>query len=469
MENFRSNLLSYQKKAFEKLKDLDTACLFLEPGLGKTITAIAIANEWMRSDKCDSIFIFTKKHLVQTWNDEFKMHTLIKPITPSLRNGGLRYSFFPKNSVHILHYQAGFKHLQMIKFIVSKYKIGIILDECQVIKNQDSSITGTISQIIRFAKKRLIMSGTPVANRPFDLISQLAVLGLKLPGVLSTKAALDIPRNDIRSQFAKLELNISSMKKRFEKITFSYTKKQLELDGLIVRKNESLLTLKLGQTQKKIYEQQLPSNLDFANTSQKNRRAWIVKTIIKLCKVCSGIDIKKANIVSQTTKEQVLIKEAKKSRSRKESFIIWTSFVKTADNLTETLKCFNVFKIHGMIPQAKRDSIINEFKSTPGSILVATMQSCKEGLNLQNATKCFFHDLSFRLDDMLQAQDRIHRINQTKPVYIFYMVYKNTIEEWIYKLFQLKKHFSIDIFNNSKSLNENFIFHSSNSLRAYLR
>lgn len=468
MHKFKSKLLKYQKAAVEKLKDLNTACLFLEPGLGKTITAISIANEWMQKKECNSILIFTKKHLVQTWNTEFKSHTFIKPILPSTKNGSLRYSFFPNNSVHILHYQAGFKHLQIIKFIVLKYKIGVILDECQVIKNKDSRITDTIKQISRFATKRLIMSGTPIANRPFDLISQLAILGQNLKGTPSRKATLDIPRNDIRNNFSRLELNINSIKNKLEKISFTYTKRQLEEDGLIVKKNEKLLLLELNKNQRRIYNQQLPSNSELANTSQKNRRSWIVKTIIKLCKVCSGLDQTRTK-KEFTEKEKILIKEAIKAKAKNESFIVWTFFIKTADNIFETLNRFHVFKIHGKIPQNKRDAIISEFKSTPRSVLVATMQSCKEGLNLQNATKCFFHDLSFRLDDMLQAQDRIHRINQKKPVSVTYMVYKNTIEEWIYKLYQLKKHFSIDIFNNSKKLNDEFIFSSSNSLRGYLR
>ena len=124
--------------------------------------------------------------------------------------------------------------------------------------------------------------------------------------------------------------------------------------------------------------------------------------------------------------------------------------------------------MNGTLNIEKRNRVIDAFKQTSPSVLIATMQSCKEGLNLQNATYAYFYDLSLKLEDILQAQDRIHRLSQKEDVFIKFLFYKNTIESWILDLFKLKKHFSVDIFNNFLRLNPDKVFGTSHELSKYL-
>lgn len=463
----KSQLMSYQKDAFKKLKDNERGCLFFEPGLGKTITAIAIAKYWLNESVCDTVFVFTKKHLVKTWEEEFLIHTNEKPILPIGKNNSFSYSFFPKNTVHILHYQSGFSILFLLKQILKEYKVGIILDECQVIKNCDTKITKIIFEIAENANRKLIMSGTPVANRPYDLISQLAFLEKNKYFKNITKRQLDLPQNNLKCNFTNLEKRIAFLKSEIDKISYTYTKEKLLSSGNIVKKTEKTILFKLNKRQKYEYNSILPSNLELARHKGSKRNAWIIQSISRLVQVCS--ETKKTSFDEKSEKEKYLLEQAAACKEKGESFIVWTSFVSTCDRLACILKKFNVYKVHGRINQNARNRAIADFKRTKSSILIATMQSCKEGLNFQNAVKCYFYDPALRLDDILQAQDRIHRVNQKKPVFVYYLIYKQTIECWIHKLHELKKHFSIDIFNNSQKLNENYIFDSSNLLRDYLK
>jgi SNF2 family DNA or RNA helicase len=311
------------------------------------------------------------------------------------------------------------------------------------------------------------MSGTPVANRPYDLISQLAFLGKNKQFKNYTKSQLDLPRNNIESNFSTLENRISELKAKIDEISFTYTKESLLKNGNIVKKTEQTLLFNLSKKQQHDYINILPSNLELARQDKNKRNAWIIQTIAKLVQVCS--ETRKTINEEKSEKEKYLLCEAARCKKRGESFIIWTSFVNTCDRLACILKDYNVYKVHGKISQDSRIKAITGFKRSKCSVLVATMQSCKEGLNLQNAVRCFFYDPALRLDDILQAQDRIHRINQKRPVFVYYLIYKNTIEQWIHKLHELKRHFSIDIFNNSQKLNAKYIFDSSNSLRGYLK
>ena len=65
----------------------------------------------------------------------------------------------------------------------------------------------------------------------------------------------------------------------------------------------------------------------------------------------------------------------------------------------------------------------------------------------------FFYDRGFSLDDYLQAQDRIHRISQTKECNIYNIMIRGSIDEWIHKLL-LSKEKAASLVQNDISLNE---------------
>jgi SNF2 family DNA or RNA helicase len=54
------------------------------------------------------------------------------------------------------------------------------------------------------------------------------------------------------------------------------------------------------------------------------------------------------------------------------------------------------------------------------------------------ANYAIFYDRSFSLDDYLQAQDRIHRISQTTTCYIYNLLIKDSIDEWVNELLSAK-------------------------------
>ena len=55
------------------------------------------------------------------------------------------------------------------------------------------------------------------------------------------------------------------------------------------------------------------------------------------------------------------------------------------------------------------------------------------------ANHAVFYDRSFSLDDYLQAQDRIHRISQTQPCYIWNLIATNSVDEWVDSLLNAKR------------------------------
>lgn len=73
------------------------------------------------------------------------------------------------------------------------------------------------------------------------------------------------------------------------------------------------------------------------------------------------------------------------------------------------------------------------------------------GINLTSADTCILHDLDFNPFNDLQAEDRCHRIGQTKPVTIIKMVTKATVDEDIYQMQERKTSMNAAILERSKS------------------
>lgn len=115
-----------------------------------------------------------------------------------------------------------------------------------------------------------------------------------------------------------------------------------------------------------------------------------------------------------------------------EKMIVWTAFTDNVDWLARELSDFGAVRVHGKRSFFERDLAIHSFKSDKScKILIATPAAAKEGLTLTVANHAVFYDRSFSLDDYLQAQDRIHRISQSRTCYITNLIATKSIDEWV--------------------------------------
>ena len=71
--------------------------------------------------------------------------------------------------------------------------------------------------------------------------------------------------------------------------------------------------------------------------------------------------------------------------------------------------------------------------------MITTPGVAREGLTLVEANYSIFFDRNFSLENYLQAQDRIYRISQKKECYIYKIIAKNSIDEWVDALLAAKE------------------------------
>lgn len=100
---------------------------------------------------------------------------------------------------------------------------------------------------------------------------------------------------------------------------------------------------------------------------------------------------------------------------------------------------FSYTRLDGSTQVSDRQSLVDEFNNDPNIfVFLLSTRAGGQGLNLTGADTVILHDLDFNPQMDRQAEDRCHRIGQSKPVTIYRLVTKDTVDESIYKIAQQK-------------------------------
>ena len=166
----------YQHEAFLAIKDKPYAAIFHEQGLGKTKIAIDLLLYWLDKRDIDTVMIVTKKTLVANWVGEFDTHTNLRPKVLDTKK---KSNYFVLNSaarVIITNFETISTEQDRLQLFLKTRNVAIIIDESTKIKNPESKLTQDFFAISALFKIKVIMTGTPVANRPYDIWAQIYFL-----------------------------------------------------------------------------------------------------------------------------------------------------------------------------------------------------------------------------------------------------------------------------------------------------
>ena len=163
-------------EAVNAIKDLEYAAIFHEQGLGKTKVAIDLIVYWLSNRLLDTALIVVKKGLLDNWQRELASHSQLVPRVLTNYRGGNFYVFNSPARVMLAHYEAVSAEKERMHLFLRTRNVGVILDESTKIKNPDAALTRTFLNLAPLFTRRVIMSGTPVSNRPHDIWSQIKFL-----------------------------------------------------------------------------------------------------------------------------------------------------------------------------------------------------------------------------------------------------------------------------------------------------
>jgi SNF2 family DNA or RNA helicase len=428
----------HQLDALEAIKDLPFAAVFHEQGLGKTKIGLDLALSWLARDIVDSVLIITKKGLVENWRSEVAEHSHLRPRVLSQDRNANFYAFNSPARLYLTHYETVLSERKRLELFLKTRRVGVLLDEAHKIKNPDAAVSKALHELSKGFGRRVIMTGTPVANRPYDLWSQVRFLdgGAALGHDFAAfKHEMDLANDLGRSpeRAAAFANELEGLFERIRPFSVRETKKSagVRLPDKTIRNIECALEAR----QAEIYDQfrdELAAIVVQGGRAVLDDAEGLLKRLLRLVQVASNpamIDQSYRSAPGKLPTLDALVHEAVDSR---EKIIVWTSFTENADLLARHLEEFGTGVVHGGLSMPRRQEALAAFKTDAEcQVLVATPGAAKEGLTLTMANHAVFFDRSFSLDDYLQAQDRIHRISQEKPCFVTNLVATGTVDSWV--------------------------------------
>lgn len=435
----------YQHEAFMAIRNLNYAAVFHEQGLGKTKIAIDLMLYWLQYRDIDTILIVTKKTLVPNWVNEIGAHTFLRPKVLGNNKGINFYAFNSSTRILITNFETVSCEKERMKLFLKTRNVAIIIDESTKIKNPESKLTQDFFELIDLFRIRLIMTGTPVANRPYDIWAQIYFLdkGKALgQDFKAFKRSCDLSNdlNDNTTKRNEFEYSVSAIFKLISHFTVRETKNS-GIISLPTKKYHDII-VNFTPVQQAMYTQ-IKDKMTI-ELHKNDKVIWdespeAIKRLLRLVQITSNPAVLDNTYSEISSKEKKLDELITSILGKNEQVIIWSIFTDNVDLFCKKYKEWGACKITGKMSIEDRVESISKFKSGRSKILFATPQSAKEGLTLTEANHAIFYDRGFNLDDYLQAQDRIHRISQQRECHIYNLMVEDSIDIWINQLLEAKQ------------------------------
>lgn len=443
----QAELRPYQQKGFEwmcLLNEIGAGGILADDmGLGKTLQTITfLAHQYELQPNAKHIIVCPAS-LIYNWSNE------LEKFAPHLKthifNGtqrSIEHFCEVKEDYQIMITSYGTLRSDIEQLKVIPWRT-LIADESQHMKNLTAQITKAVYQIP--AEQRFALSGTPVMNNTFDLYAQIDYL---LPDYLGSQEffkktyALPIDR----------DANEDKMK-QLQKLTSPYilrrSKEQVAKD--LPEKTEQIIWCTMSDEQQIAYnliKDQIKTNLfsGIQNEGFERSKINILAGITKLRQVCASPQLlQETNQYDSAVKIEVLLDNITKLQNDSKA-LVFSQFKGMLHLIAAQCKSLNIAYYHfdGDTPISERAKMVADFQSegNTAKLFLISLKSGNAGLNLTAADYVYLVDPWWNNAVEQQAIDRTHRIGQTKNVFAYKMICKNSIEEKIVNLQQAKKQLS---------------------------
>ncbi|MEZ0313810.1 MAG: DEAD/DEAH box helicase [Myxococcota bacterium] len=414
-EGLTAELRSYQQRGVDWLAFLRRAnlggILADDMGLGKTVQAITA--------------LTGRSLVVAPTSVLFNWHAELTRFRPNLRVG---MYYGPTRSL------ARDLDVVLTSYALLRLDIGelsaqhfdtIVLDEAQAIKNPDSQTTRAAYTLK--GDFRITLSGTPVENRLEELWSQMHFVN---PGLLGS-------RKDFDERYAKpIERAEPGAAERLRERVSPFVLRRLkrEVAPELPPRTEVVLRCELSETERAIYDViRAASMRDVVDklTGGQGNVMQALEALLRLRQVASHAAlVPGGEAILHSAKVDLLLEkldEAVADGHKALVFSQWTSLLDLVERpLNDALLPFT--RLDGST--ADRGAVVREFQNPDGPpIMLVSLKAGGTGLNLTAADHVFLLDPWWNPAVEDQAADRAHRIGQDKPVMVYRLVAKDTVEE----------------------------------------
>ena len=414
--------LPFQKAGIDFIDNQKNVLVADEMGLGKTIQAIGYIN--LNKD-IKTVLIICPASLKLNWKQELQKW-LIRPYNIEVLNGhGI-------TDITITNYESVKKYFS--ELTSQKWDL-LVLDESHYIKNYKAqrtqyitgfyedkkNKTGWINGLKDYAIQKILLSGTPVLNRPMELFTQLKVLGNEMG----------------KNPFAFRDRYVET--DSWGGVTGTKNLEELQMrlrTTCMIRREKKDVLLELPDKLRQVIT--LPSNVLSETDREESRKivnylseSWDIATQ-KLVK--SGFDfeeISKIRHKQSIKKIPYVLEHLENVLENEDKIVVFAHHHDVVNAIYDRFKDISVVAT-GNETLNERNDAVNRFQNDSNiKLFIGSIQAMGVGITLTASSTVIFTEIEWRPGDLFQAEDRLHRIGQKSTVLVQYLVVNDSIDSYM--------------------------------------
>ncbi|KAG8533252.1 uncharacterized protein KY384_002035 [Bacidia gigantensis] len=415
-----------------------------EMGLGKTVQTVAFMN-WLRNERGQQgpFIVIVPLSTVPSWAETLDYWTpdinyVVYYGNETARSIIIDHELLdtsnrPKFHVMLTTYEEALKDASFLSQIKWQF---MAIDEAHRLKNRESQL---YSKLLAFkAPNRLLITGTPMQNTLGELSSLMDFL---MPGAVQIDEKMDLTSEAAGAK-------IDEMTKAVQPYMLRRTKNKVEND--LPPKTEKIIRVELSDVQLEYYKNILTRNYTALNEGASGHKHTLLNIMMELKKasnhpfifpsaedkILNGSTSREdtlRSLITSSGKMMLLDQLLKKLRKDNHRVLIFSQMVMMLNILGDYLhlRNYQYQRLDGTISAAQRRMAIDHFNAPESNdfCFLLSTRAGGLGINLMTADTVILFDSDWNPQADLQAMARAHRIGQTKPVSIYRLVAKETVEE----------------------------------------
>jgi SWI/SNF-related matrix-associated actin-dependent regulator of chromatin subfamily A-like protein 1 len=399
----------FQKAGIEFLASRQAALLADEMGTGKTIQVAGLLN--LLGDKLARVLIVTPASVKRVW--ALELSKWLVPKAPlMIIKGDTPPADLPESGIWIINYEMLSKFWTPLR---RSWDL-IVLDEAHYIKTRDSRRTKLCLELARFAKRKILLTGTPLLNRPAELWSLLHFLAPReWPNFYKFAHRYCAP---FRAQWGWDFSGASNLEELNSKLR----------SGLMLRRLKKDVLSQLPPLTRAL----VPLDAGTGNLEELTKAAGLdplempfeIDPLAIPFEAIAAIRHELGRLKVGPALEFIL----EQAGATEEKFVIFAHHRAVLEELHERLLPGAVL-VTGETKEADRGAAIESFMKDPlVRFFAASIHAMGVGVTLSAASRVIFVEQDWTPAILRQAEDRLHRIGAANPILSQFLVVPDSID-----------------------------------------
>lgn len=416
-----------------------------EPGLGKTLQAIGIVD----TAAAYPALVICPSSLKINWQREFERftdkHALVldnatRTTWPYLLQMGMHQvaivNYESLRKYFVWDIKGGGKNFRLRDVVfcpqIRMFR-SVIIDESHRVKDPTAQQTIFTKGISAGKKWVILLSGTPVVNRPEDLVAQLSIMGRL-------------------NEFGGKALFLANYGEGDHLDRLSH---DLYSRCMIRREKAKVLTQLPAKTRCDLY-------VDISNRDEYDLAAIDLAEYLRAYKECTDHEIMRKMRMEALVRFMTLRSLSAKGKVRQaidftrtflasgKQLILFCSLHEIVDELRKAFP--KAVSVTGRDSMVSKQAAVDSFQAGHASLIICSIKAAGVGLTLTASSNVAFIELPWTYADCCQCEDRAHRIGQKDNVTCYYLLGRNTIDDTLYRIIHRKKSIANEIMASSDDI-----------------